>query len=330
MLDFHPSSDQEQIIAALAKVLEGETQSRMHADGTSCSVAQLAELGWIGIAVPESCGGSGGSLVDEALVARELGRALVVPDVLATQLGAHISLASGDTAGAQALVVGESTAAFAVAPDLTASGAGEQDWSLLSASVFERVVSLADDDATMHECRTGEIRLIEGVDPDLRLARASLQHLPARARQPGGAIRGRVLLAAMLVGNAEGSCRLAVDYAKSRVQFGRPIGSFQAVKHRCADMHVRARLACAQALRAAMLTDAAAEEAPQHVEAAFIVAAEAALRNGESCIQVHGGMGFSAECLAHRYLKRALVLATVGGGLQGRYNRLHELVFRVP
>ena len=117
-------------------------------------------------------------------------------------------------------------------------------------------------------------------------------------------------LLAMQVGIASKCTELAVAYAKEREQFGKPIGSFQAVKHICADMLVRAEVARA-AVHAAgvMLDDTSAGDAARAAAAAKVVADEAAFRNGKDCVQVHGGMGFTWEVDVHLYLKRAAVLS---------------------
>jgi alkylation response protein AidB-like acyl-CoA dehydrogenase len=101
---------------------------------------------------------------------------------------------------------------------------------------------------------------------------------------------------------------MAVEYAKDRVQFGRPIGSFQAVKHRCADMAVRAEVARSLTTFAALALRDGEPDAPRHVLEAKALAVDAALANAHDDVQNHGGMGFTWEADAHLYLKRAWVL----------------------
>jgi alkylation response protein AidB-like acyl-CoA dehydrogenase len=129
------------------------------------------------------------------------------------------------------------------------------------------------------------------------------------------AARAQVLLAAALVGLAEHACDLAVEYAKVREQFGKPIGSFQAIKHRCADMAVRQRLAWYQTSLACLKLENGAPDAALHVASAKLLAAEAAHENGRACVQIHGGIGFQAECDAHWFLKRARVYDQAGGDI---------------
>ena len=125
---------------------------------------------------------------------------------------------------------------------------------------------------------------------------------------------GAVLTAALQVGAAAWATDLAVEYAKQRRQFGRPIGGFQAVKHLCADMAVRAEVArCAVQAAAVTVDQPDVGDAEVAAAGAKLLADEAAVTNGRSCIQVHGGMGFTWEVPAHLAYKRARVLATQFG-----------------
>ena len=123
-----------------------------------------------------------------------------------------------------------------------------------------------------------------------------------------------MLTAALQVGSAAWTTELAVAYAKQRHQFGRPIGGFQAVKHLCADMAVRAEVARCSVQAAAVTADQPDVADPAvAASGAKLLADEAAVANGRSCIQVHGGMGFTWEVPAHLAYKRARVLATQFG-----------------
>jgi alkylation response protein AidB-like acyl-CoA dehydrogenase len=120
--------------------------------------------------------------------------------------------------------------------------------------------------------------------------------------------RGTVLTAALQVGIAQGGLDLAVRYAKERVQFGRVIGGFQAVKHLLAESLVRVELARAAVLSAAVTAgDPGSGDPAEAAAMAKVLADEAATAGGRTCVQVHGGMGFTWEVLAHLYLKRAWV-----------------------
>jgi alkylation response protein AidB-like acyl-CoA dehydrogenase len=138
---------------------------------------------------------------------------------------------------------------------------------------------------------------------------------------------GTVLTAALMVGSAQAVTELAVEYAKERVQFARPIGSFQAVKHILADMQTRASVAQA-ALYAAgvMVDDPEVGDPVRAASAAKITAGEAAILNGKSAIQVHGGMGFTWEVDAHLHLKRAWFLDTTFGSVDHHSDALAHLL----
>jgi len=125
---------------------------------------------------------------------------------------------------------------------------------------------------------------------------------------------GALLTAALQLGLAARMTELAVDYAKSRQQFGRVIGSFQAVKHICADMFVRTELARAAVHAAAVtLHEPDVGDATRAVSGAKLLADEAATGNARACVQVHGGMGFTWEVPVHYFVKRAWVQATEFG-----------------
>jgi alkylation response protein AidB-like acyl-CoA dehydrogenase len=136
------------------------------------------------------------------------------------------------------------------------------------------------------------------------------------------ALRAQVLLAARLIGLAEHACDLTVEYAKVRQQFGKPIGSFQAVKHRCADMVLRARLAWHQTALAGLKVQAAARDAALHAAAAKLIAAQAAHENARAAIQLHGAIGFQSECDVHWFMKRAHLYDQIGGGMQVQARRV--------
>jgi hypothetical protein len=130
------------------------------------------------------------------------------------------------------------------------------------------------------------------------------------------ALRAHVLLAARLTGLAERACELTVEYAKTRQQFGKPIGSFQAVKHRCADMALRANLSWQQTALASLKVQASARDAVLQVASAKLLAAHAAHDNGRAAIQLHGAIGFQSECDAHWFMKRAHLYDQAGGSMQ--------------
>ena len=149
------------------------------------------------------------------------------------------------------------------------------------------------------------VRRLDGAVPDGEALTADVSSLR---------LVGATLTSAYQVGIAESMTQRSVGYAKEREQFGRPIGTFQAVKHMCADMLVRAELAKAAVYAAAVtLDDPEVGEPARAVATAKLLADEAAVLNAKTAIQVHGGMGFTWEMPLHLYLKRAWLLATTFG-----------------
>ncbi|MEU5685414.1 acyl-CoA dehydrogenase [Streptomyces venezuelae] len=145
-----------------------------------------------------------------------------------------------------------------------------------------------------------------------------------RVPDAGGLDRGALLYAAEQLGSAVRTCETAVQYARRRKQFGQPIGAFQAVKHLCAQMLVRAELARAAVYAAAVTGDRL------DASAAKLLADDAAVRNARDCLQVHGGMGFTWESDVHLHLKRAWVRAELGRSARAAEEELAEALIEAP
>jgi alkylation response protein AidB-like acyl-CoA dehydrogenase len=254
---------------------------------------EVAELGWTGVSVAEELGGAGLGFLEEAVVFEELGRALAPGPYFATVALAlpvlpddlKAEVAAGDTSWT--LVLGPLAPGLDSA-DRVAFAAGEGIFELEGA---ERVLLDTSDE-------TRPLGVVRGGDPGRRLADAAI--LPA--------IRARVLAALALeaCGVGERALELAVEHARSREQFGRPIGAYQAVSHALADAYTRMQLARSLALRAAWCVAEDASNTALAVAAAKASAGEAALGACETAIQVHGGIGFTWEHVLHRLYKRAL------------------------
>lgn len=310
---YHPSPDQ----LALASTIEESLVpllpiARLHASPTEegRTWSSLDEIGIFGITASEEAGGSGLGAVEEALIAIALGRQLAAPSVLATMGAAH----AAPTAGAAALkgrriaaglrrgdrtVVVEDDAADLVLVR-TPSGAGIYATGAAASRPLDRRLWLAD----LSECDLfGE-----------PLARFDDSRL----------LRLRLIDAAALSGIAATALDMAVSYARTREQFGRPIGSFQAIKHHCANMAISANCARDQVSFAAVAVDDQRADAALQVECALWVAGSAALENAGKNIQIHGGIGFSDEADPHLLLKRAQLLITLAGGLEAANRRIAE------
>jgi alkylation response protein AidB-like acyl-CoA dehydrogenase len=270
---------------------------------------ELAELGVFGLMVPEEAGGLGLALADAAIVAEELGAALVPGPVVPTMLAA--GLVDGALDGDAVVTMLDTTAPRPVVehPDIATHVVEVDAAGLFLASVSELAARLAPvplDPLT-------PVAVVEGT-----VVEGTLQPHGPRIGTAGDALawrlRGTVLSSAFQVGVARGGLDLAVRYAGERVQFGRVVGGFQAVKHLLAESLVRVELARAAVLSAAVLADdPQAGDPSEAAAAAKVLADDAASAGGRTCVQVHGGMGFTWEVLAHLYLKRAWVLETAFG-----------------
>jgi alkylation response protein AidB-like acyl-CoA dehydrogenase len=265
--------------------------------------SELAEAGVFSLRLPEEDGGLGLGTAAASVVFEELGRALVPGPILATHLAAGVV----DGAAEGEVVVG---AVLLGGPGGTKGPVVVEHLGALGALVVVSDDGLARVDPATLEAVPAE-RSLDPLTPVWLV-----EHLPAgdKIGDAEDARRWRrdasVLGGAMLVGLAAATVDLAVAYAQQREQFGKPIGSFQAVKHLCADMLVRAEVARAAVQAAAVTIDQPdVGDAPRAAAGAGLLAVEAAIANGKTCIQVHGGMGFTWEVPAHLYLMRARVLA---------------------
>jgi len=329
MYDLLLSEDETMIVESVREFLESELPIKRLRPGAKPTdhdaVWQgMADLGWFGVGLPESAGGSGMGIVAEMLIQRECGRNLVSPKVLATMLACRAAHFTGKDELAEALTSGEVATALAI--DTTSWEPGDErkvmalDWNgsdKLFTWCFEGM-GVFDPDALASpetaDCIDESVTLHSG-GLDLRSASAWID-ISHDSMDHWGA--PDILLAANLVGLAERACDLAVDYAKTREQFGKPIGSFQPIKHRCADMAVRQRLAWYQTCLAALKFEAEADDVALQIASAKLLAAEAAHENGRACIQIHGGIGFQSECDAHWFVKRALIFDQASGSMQSQ------------
>ena len=323
MLDLILNDDQTMIIDSVrGYVAEELPLDRLQPKATPIDPAKahvgLAELGWLGVGLAEDVGGSGLGLLEEALVHRECGRQLASPSIVASVLGAHVALAAGDAELAGKLVSGEVRAAAAIlaergepGPTLSAYALDWKPGDLLLAWNADGIGLYASDGFTGVEPH-------EGLDQSLPSHAGKLARGGANLWSDDAALgrRAEVLLAATMVGMAEKATEVTVEYAKVREQFGKPIGHFQAVKHRITDMGVRSELCWGQTCMAALKVQAGAPDAALQASAAKLNAANAAHENGRASIQMHGGMGYHAEVDAHWFMKRAHVLDHIGPGMR--------------
>jgi alkylation response protein AidB-like acyl-CoA dehydrogenase len=269
----------------------------------------LGEAGVFNLCLAESAGGVGLGLAEAALVFEELGRALVPGPLVASHLAAGLIDGADDGSVVVGLVETGPDGGDGTTRPVVVEWLGDLDVLLVLSDAGVAALDPGDLDAD---------RRSRPMDPLTPVW--SVPRLPPGTPVGGPDLSawwrrdGAVLTAALQVGSAAWTTDLAVEYAKHRQQFGRPIGGFQAVKHLCADMAVRAELARCAVQAAAVTVDQPDVGDPEVAAAgAKLLADEAAVTNGRSCIQVHGGMGFTWEIPAHLAYKRARVLATQFG-----------------
>jgi alkylation response protein AidB-like acyl-CoA dehydrogenase len=292
--------------------------------------SDLAALGLFGVAVDEDRGGAGGSIEDLCAMVDEAAQALVPGPVATTALA---TLLATDAELLESLASGRRTAGVALTADVRfdaerASGAAEYVLGADPAGVL--LVPAGDTWLVIDAAAEGvTVEPLEATDFSRPLARVTLDAVPAAVLDvPAQRVQdlAATVSAAEAAGLARWAQQTATDYAKVREQFGKPIGSFQAIKHLCAEMLLRAEQAAVAAADAAR---AAAGADDQQLSIAAAVAAgtgiEAATANVKDCIQVLGGIGITWEHDAHLYLRRAYGITHFLGGRSRWLRRVAEL-----
>jgi len=322
----------------------------------------LGQYGLLGLLVPESLGGSGGTLQDAAGVAGELGRVLVPGPYLHSAVAATSLLVSAEhgpfaeTAGLllERMVAGEATATVldvgAVRRDLAVSGTPDRELVLegtvttaIGADSAEALlVPLAvDDESILVLVSADAVDTTAEPLADVTRRAATVSFRKVRLSPDAIALRGShadtalslaaarlaVGLAADSAAGAAATLKLATEYAKTRHQFGRPIGSFQAIKHKLADMYIKADSAQAMADGAAEHAEDTSSAATRATLAAAAHCTTAYLAVAGDAIQIHGGIGFTWEHVCHRYLKRAWLNQMLLGGRRSLLGSFADVIF---
>ncbi|MGO9380795.1 MAG: acyl-CoA dehydrogenase family protein [Mycobacterium sp.] len=282
----------ETVAALVAKHADpAAVRAAMESDrGYDESLWQLLceQVGAAALVIPEELGGAGGELADAATVLQELGRALVPSPLLGTTLAELALLAAPepDVQTLEGLAEGSSIGAVVLDADYVVNG-----------DIADVIVAVTDGRLSRWTRFTAEP--VATMDPTRRLGRVRPEETEAIGADPGIADSAAILLAAEQVGAAERCLELTVEYAKSRVQFGRPIGSFQALKHRMADLYV------AIAAAKAVVSDACDDPTLTNAATARLAASEALTTVAAEGIQLHGGIAITWEHDMHLYFKRA-------------------------
>jgi len=326
------------------RVLDG--QSRWDAEVWR----EIGQMGWCGTAIPEEYGGAGASAIDLCVLAEEMGRSLAATPFASTvYLFAETILLAGSDAQKKKLLpkvaAGELIGTLAVAEgpraptprNLTVAASGGKlkgeklpvpDGDLADMAI---VLARTASDATARnaslfliDLKAGRIEAqpVDTVDPTRPQARLMFNGAgaePLGATGEGWRIleavfdRAAVLLGFEQLGGAEAALEMARDYALERTAFGRPIGSFQAIKHKLAEVYIQNQLARSNAYYGAWALAAGASELPVAAAATRVAATEAFHMASKENIQTHGGMGFTWEFDCHLYYRRSKMLALALG-----------------
>ena len=310
---------------------------------------KMAELGWLGILVPEKHGGLGLGLAEMAIVARGLARALVPEPLTATAVLAATALAAGENEALKReelprLVSGDSLPALAwqeeagvLDPFATRTRAVPFEGGFRLSGVKRFIPGAAQADAFLVSAQADSGLVLLWLPRDTAGARLEQEHLadgrsfgtltlrdalvPKGRVVAGGAAaaealarafdHGSAIAAAELAGVMDRALEMTLDYLRTRVQFGKPIGAFQALQHRAVDLYIHKELANAVLDEALALLDRAPDAAARAALASRVKArcADAALKITRETIQLHGAIGFTDEYDAGLYLKRALTLS---------------------
>jgi len=284
--------------------------------------ADLAALGLLGLHVPEEHGGSGFGLAETLVVAEQMGRHLAPGPFCPSVIASAVLTAAGPDDLRKRLLPGLADGtvigAAALGGEVTCDGgvATGKAGVVISGHLADVLLVPAGDDVLVIEKSAGGVRadVPANLDQSRRAARISIEAAPATVL-PGA--RGlltdvaRAVLAAEAAGIAAETTEQAAEYAKVRQQFGRPIATFQAVKHHCANMLVAAELAAASAWDAGRAGLDGGDQLSFTAAIAAALAVPAAVGNANLNIQVHGGIGFTWEHDAHLYLRRAAAVAAV-------------------
>jgi alkylation response protein AidB-like acyl-CoA dehydrogenase len=320
--------------------------------------SEMAELGWAGLALPEEWGGQGLGIVELAILFEEMGFALAPSPLFSnTVVGLALAfcgsdeqrerylrpLAEGQRRGTPALWDAGSPAEPG---QFTLEGRSEDGATVLNgdkvlvpdaASADFFLVATSDGRRHMVDAGASGVTVVpeESVDPTRRFSTVRLEGVRVVAEDtlPGEAadyfpvfFRACVMLAAESTGLAQRALNMSVEYAKDRQQFGRPIGAYQAVSHRCAQMLLETENSRSAGYGAAWAADAEPESLPLSASMAKAYASDAGWRVPDAAIQVHGGIGFTWEHDLHFFLKRGLTNAAILGDARWHRERVADMV----
>ena len=333
-MDFGLTDDQRDIQRTARELLAERAKParvREHAEAGTTDKAlwkELCELGWPGIAISEENGGQGLGTIELSILCEELGRVLAPVPFLASAMAACVIEQAGSPEQRErwlpGLASGETIGALARAVDGTAElvvGGAEAD-----------VIVLVEDDGSgrLLTPEDAEVSRIAAIDPTRSAARVSAGEGAGEALDDGCPGLGRALVAVSseLVGVCERALEMTLAYVKERKQFGVPVGAYQAVSHRCAQMLLETEKARSTTAFAAWSADADPDGLAEAAAMAKAAASDAGREVTASAIQMHGGIGFTWEADVHWLFKRAQLDAVLLGGAGRHRARLAAILAR--
>jgi alkylation response protein AidB-like acyl-CoA dehydrogenase len=281
---------------------------------------ELVELGWPGIAIAEEHGGQGLGTVELAILCEELGYAVAPSPFLSTVTAAAVIQAGGSdeqrSRWLPALASGEATGALGAADGLVPDADAAAVIVLLGEDGVPRLLAREDADVTA----------VESIDPTRRTARVAGEGEALADAAAEGVDRATVAVAAELVGVSQRALEMTLAYVKERKQFDTPVGAYQAVSHKCAQMLKDTEGARSATYFAAWAADADTERLAEASSLAKAAASDGSRDVTANAIQAHGGIGFTWEADVHWLYKRAQVGAVLLGGSGVHRARLARIV----
>jgi alkylation response protein AidB-like acyl-CoA dehydrogenase len=320
-MDFGLTDDQREIQRTARELLNERARPervREHAEAGTQDEAlwrELCELGWPGIAIAEEHGGQGLGRIELSILCEELGRSLAPVPLLGSALAATLIEHAGSPEQCErwlsGLATGEITGAIGVAVD--------GDAELVASAAQAAVIVLVEDDGTGRLLTPEQVEISAGasIDPTRPAARVNAS-VTAGKSLPGdvsaGLDRALVAVSSELVGVCDRALEMTLAYVKERKQFGVPVGSYQAVSHRCAQMLLDTEKARSLTASAAWSADADPDGLAEAAAMAKAAASDAGREVTAGAIQMHGGIGFTWEADVHWLYKRAQLDAVLLGG----------------
>jgi alkylation response protein AidB-like acyl-CoA dehydrogenase len=333
-VDFGLSDDQRDIQRTARDLLADRARPervREHAEAGRLDEGlwrELCALGWPGIAIPETYGGQGMGLVELSILCEELGRTVAPVAFLPTALAAIVIEQAGSEEQRRRWLAGLASGELTGALGSARGGVAE----LVIGAPGAQVLVLLDEGsgrARVLTCEQATVEPVDTIDPTRPAARVSALAEAGEALDGdaiGGLDRAQVAIASELVGVCDRALAMTLAYVKERKQFGVPVGSYQAVSHRCAQMLLDTEKARSLTGFAAWAADADPQRLGEAAAMAKAAACDAGLEVTASAIQAHGGIGFTWEADVHWLYKRALLDAAMLGGAKQQRARLAEIL----